>query len=105
MVVYIANQHFNFDVGPATEVTPRPRCLITPIEVRQVETKRASKPQPIHRLQIHFYEGASSISPYQIQLLDDSVTGEDLDLWQADQQKRGKSVNVSNEDLKIFQAR
>lgn len=71
---------FNTNQEPFTDYTPRIRCLFTPIDVRQVGTRRASKPQPIRRLQVHFYEGASSISVYQNQMLHHGVTGEHLEL-------------------------
>ena len=54
--------------------------------------------QQIRRLQVRFYQGVESVSPYQIQMLDESVTPEQLDQWKDDQMKRGWEVNV--EDMK-----
>jgi hypothetical protein len=100
MVIHVAKQHYNPDLKISTVIDNHIRCLVTPIDVREVETKKANRPQQIRRLEVHFYDGVTSISPYQVQLLDDSVTGEHLEQWQDDEIKRGHVPNINIEKLK-----
>ncbi|KAF8857898.1 hypothetical protein BDZ45DRAFT_419937 [Acephala macrosclerotiorum] len=104
MLAHIANSHFDGGLGSEDRLSPNGylRVLVTPIVVREVEAKH--KPQQIRRLEVQFEGTDSSMSPYQIQILDDSVTGEQLELRRNNQKRRGVNVSVNVEDLKTWKS-
>jgi hypothetical protein len=101
MVIHLAKIEENW--GRRTVFNGQPQevlCFIHPVDFALV-TWRSKTKQRIRRLAIRFSSNSSTADSYsQIQLLDDSVTPQELDMWKDAQRKRG--IHVGVEDLKVW---